>query len=1235
MRVKDSKSIHKMLCDNAHRFVSPGWMFAYDTNLDRPELWDKAKIKVLLLFLSPGETRAVSSTDIALLSIIKQAVGDAAFVDTCYLPVKHNGDVLDELNLPWAFGNVSHHAMHDYDLVLLSDAVVDEKYNIVPLFDKSDFPMYKDQRINDNLLPLILFGGAGGSEGETLYGKSLDGKHESLVDVTYVGFAEVYFPQLIKDFLQKKTEPGYDKTAFIEYLYKYPNIYNPTAYEHVLAEDKWTIKEIKKKDLHAPDRVEYAHVTEEVANTVAGFELKPLYAEGNYDSVDIQISFGCSGGCNCSFCVAEGTMLMTSLGLKAIELVKVGDMVGTGSGWQKVSKTFKIGAIPTVEVVLKNGDRLLCGRDTHKVETVSGWRLAKDLKPNDRVLVNNIDFSKKLDLSWLDINFEEKDKNFGFVFPEKLTSDLAWLAGYWYGDGCMSKNYVLAVTLDERKYIKGLLKSLFGVGLEWRPYDGPSKKVYKIGVSRCFSRFMKKVTDTVLDSGFCGRDFIGGYVQADGWANSFVGVDIVSSSYEKLDRVRNVARMLGHRCGIKSYDRKPGDGYNSKPTKRVMLHISSNDFRLIGKKPNRMVKRGYVESAVRSVKEVFAVRMYDITVDEPHQYYANFISVMNCHEGQAQAWRQKSLEKIVKEATIARNRSLASTFSCFSFNSNFHTFYEDIMAFASKTFPKVSAIAMRADEIASRPDYFKMDKYLGISRMTLGVEGVSDRIRNGYLGKALERDKIFTAAKACFVNRFMQIKWFFILTGKEEQQDWEEGVKMLKELVDMRETTGANTHMKVSFSILCYYPHTPIAWEERKAIKHVLNDARIPYFIEKCMEMGVGVRFSSRGHSVVFQQLNLDVGRPMTAVYEKMWKDTGWIFYRNIPDPVVDKCIEIIKEQGMPFDRMFDKRPYTWIFPSQVIRVKNEEFLIQASKDINEFKAGEYCMKTQARPVKRGCKNCGLCSTPKERQEMVDRPINQSKATVDEVILNMSLNQPRYRYRFAFEAPQAQDFLVKRPLAHYYFTKYFTDEEKVNVYGVASGANPQRWQYHQDFPYPAHGAYFFDVYTKAAMKLVLRPVENTLLKAVKINEVPLNFDTSYDDMVVTMLSVKPDASFLEGMRNFGVKYPYLKNDMPIEWAVEEGDFPQPMLKKDNDSFKLLMYHPIRANIVKYLAMVTRKPYFKVLEDLFISNRILFYLRPLRGSVCSVCGKSATLDLSTGKQVNFCPECLMKVVYSKI
>jgi replicative DNA helicase len=82
-------------------------------------------------------------------------------------------------------------------------------------------------------------------------------------------------------------------------------------------------------------------------------------------------------------CLAEGTLVRTSMGLIPIEKVEPGYLVHSSTGWKTVSHRFNQGVRKTVAVITDGGIRVTCTPD-HRFQTIGEdglkWVEAKDLK---------------------------------------------------------------------------------------------------------------------------------------------------------------------------------------------------------------------------------------------------------------------------------------------------------------------------------------------------------------------------------------------------------------------------------------------------------------------------------------------------------------------------------------------------------------------------------------------------------------------------------------------------------------------------------------------------------------------------------------------------------------------------------------------------------------------------------------------------------------------------------------
>lgn len=306
------ENIESFLSKNGRSLQNPEFYFGIDNNQDLVENFQDDRLKILVIMLSDGPTKEVSNTFNALSYLVHKDLGqDKVFVDVTYYPEEENMPKLEENEIPYWFGNVSHQPITEYDLVFMSASIVPECLNMPHGLTHCGIPLTIQERDKDNRLPLILFGGAAANEMSIVLGPIYrDGEKigNSLIDIANYGYGEDVITELVAKFYELKSS-GFDikdKPALKERLisegFLHDNLFYPDRYEWVYDEDNFTIKEIKKLDDRLPDRVEYHRIQDK---SFRGFPLKAFcLSGGNADSKDIQISAGCSGqSSTCSFCM--------------------------------------------------------------------------------------------------------------------------------------------------------------------------------------------------------------------------------------------------------------------------------------------------------------------------------------------------------------------------------------------------------------------------------------------------------------------------------------------------------------------------------------------------------------------------------------------------------------------------------------------------------------------------------------------------------------------------------------------------------------------------------------------------------------------------------------------------------------------------------------------------------------------------------------------------------------------
>ncbi len=303
------EEIEEFLQKNKYKLKSPEYMFGIDNGQDPKEMFDTAKYRVLICFLSPGETRGVSNTFMALHNIVKKEMGSEVFIDYSYVPDPEDAEVFKTNHIPFWFGNVSHHPMKDYDLVMVSHSIVPESFNFARALYYSGIPLGRENRFKDDTVPFILYGGAASIVSANLLGEVPEeyGGGHSLYDAAIFGFGEDHLNVITRYLLENGIGKKVNKEEILDKAtHEFNYLYDPLGYEFITdPEHPLRVKEIKKVKPWLQDKTAICNTY----NTdFPGFTHKVFNLDGqNADSSDVQIALGCSGQGSCSFC-SEGTV---------------------------------------------------------------------------------------------------------------------------------------------------------------------------------------------------------------------------------------------------------------------------------------------------------------------------------------------------------------------------------------------------------------------------------------------------------------------------------------------------------------------------------------------------------------------------------------------------------------------------------------------------------------------------------------------------------------------------------------------------------------------------------------------------------------------------------------------------------------------------------------------------------------------------------------------------------------
>ena len=348
-------------------------------------------------------------------------------------------------------------------------------------------------------------------------------------------------------------------------------------------------------------------------------------------------------------CVSGDTLVWTPTGQQRIaDLVtdegvheRVIDLV-TMNGLETTSQTFKHFATQLRKITLRGGMNVRCTRG-HPFLTEDGWLKADDLQGGQIVLRASALPTIIRTVPTPHLWFNKGAKRREFYVPGALTTDLAWLMGFWTAEGSATagfkREYVLwATTIPECQ--QRVLSILRGWGLK-AEINAHRVNVYSQVFTRWWLHLMevkgesrarnKRVPRSILCSPFTA-DYLRGLFRGDGSVHIAKSghrgrrlvVNFTSLSHELTDTVQQMVIALGLHCGYAHVESRGTKfiQWSGKAAEEVVAAL-----RLHGNiEPQTYGVGGRSRARCWQVKSVGPTPddwVYDFTVPGSHSFIAN------------------------------------------------------------------------------------------------------------------------------------------------------------------------------------------------------------------------------------------------------------------------------------------------------------------------------------------------------------------------------------------------------------------------------------------------------------------------------------------------------------------------------------------------------------------------------------------------------------------------------------
>ncbi|MBN1968066.1 MAG: radical SAM protein [Candidatus Delongbacteria bacterium] len=253
--------IESKLTDNGSAFYS----FSGNT----VEYSEDLKLKVLITRLSTRKDTEDSFTHKVIYSILNET--NLIYPDIAWLPSSKDLKLLQEKGLPLIIPVNSKLDPKEFDVIAISNSIVQELVNIPYLLRHSAIPISKKERLRDEKIPLIILGGANSPFTSALF------SDDPVVDAIFIGEDHVKISQLFI-YIEELKLNGLSKIDILERLKNFEGIILPDELQSV-KKSKFDINE----SIHS----------------------LPIFDDDSTGTVPLQISEGCPYFC--SFCAENWT----------------------------------------------------------------------------------------------------------------------------------------------------------------------------------------------------------------------------------------------------------------------------------------------------------------------------------------------------------------------------------------------------------------------------------------------------------------------------------------------------------------------------------------------------------------------------------------------------------------------------------------------------------------------------------------------------------------------------------------------------------------------------------------------------------------------------------------------------------------------------------------------------------------------------------------------------------------
>lgn len=326
-----------------------------------------------------------------------------------------------------------------------------------------------------------------------------------------------------------------------------------------------------------------------------------------------------------------------------------------------------------------------------------------------------------------------------------------------------------------------------------------------------------------------------------------------------------------------------------------------------------------------------------------------------CLEGwDRRPYRELPLEEILAAARELRVRSGADSLEVYSFNFNTHSRIFELLFELNRVFRRVNLMSQRLDLLAATRGLAAAELAADKRSFTLGIEGVSGRMR-AYYRKGLEEGDIEAAVEALAVRGVRELKLFYIISGIEDEEDLAEFAAFAAALAARREAAAPHLRVLASAGYLVRLPSTPLQYAPL-----ALDEERLGAIAEamriSCEGAGIEFRLATHFDEYCVEQL-LALGGPAVHAWLAGVPALGFRYDGSLSKGAWPSLRAWAARAGLLEPSYLGEKDASW---TPCPALAGDEVLRAHYEAAKAFADRASCLGA-------GCSDCGACPEPSDR----------------------------------------------------------------------------------------------------------------------------------------------------------------------------------------------------------------------------------------------------------------------------